>query len=212
MPTTRAAWITTGAICGYRVTEYLPHSYSIIYKIDPLTMTATEVFDYDDSIGAIVCNTDDRTLVGMNWDARDFYHWTLDGQGSVTNADVAPKELAVENPSLGRLSGWTVSRRLPDAGIGPARISHPGRRSAFGRMGNIRFAGQPSRAPNPGPDMVTVGRRHDKQPLRGRIDSDRPAGLFRPGRRRQSDAVYIRYRDRTVTRQINQVDRPNDAR
>ena len=54
------------------VTEYLPHSYSIIYKIDPLTMTATEVFDYDDSIGAIVCNTDDRTLVGMNWDARDF--------------------------------------------------------------------------------------------------------------------------------------------
>lgn len=100
MPTTRAAWITTGAICGYRVTEYLPHSYSIIYKIDPLTMTATEVFDYDDSIGAIVCNTDDRTLVGMNWDARDFYHWTLDGQGSVTNADVAPKELAVENPSF----------------------------------------------------------------------------------------------------------------
>ena len=82
------------------VTEYLPHSYSIIYKIDPLTMTATEVFDYDDSIGAIVCNTDDRTLVGMNWDARDFYHWTLDGQGSVTNADVAPKELAVENPSF----------------------------------------------------------------------------------------------------------------
>ena len=130
------------------VTEYLPHSYSIIYKIDPLTMTATEVFDYDDSIGAIVCNTDDRTLVGMNWDARDFYHWTLDGQGSVTNADVAPKELAVENPSF--YVAFQDGQYLGDylmLGSGLQGFRTPAGDLRLGGMGNIRFAGQPSRAP-----------------------------------------------------------------
>ena len=81
------------------VTEYRPHSFSIIYRVDPLTMTAEEIFRYDDSIGAIVHNTDNRTLVGVNWGARDSYHWTFDAQGHISNAGITPDSLAIKRNS-----------------------------------------------------------------------------------------------------------------
>jgi hypothetical protein len=79
--------------------EYRPDSHSIIYKVDPLTMRATEVFRYPDSIGAIVFNTDDRTLHGASWGSRRFYRWTLDANGRVTNAGVPRERLQTLNPS-----------------------------------------------------------------------------------------------------------------
>ena len=42
------------------VAEYRPDSRSIVYRVDPATMKATEVFRVADHIGAIVHNTDDR--------------------------------------------------------------------------------------------------------------------------------------------------------
>jgi len=66
------------------VAEYRPHSFTIIYKVDPETMKATEVFRFNDHIGAIVHHTDNHTLVGVNWDARKLYHWTFDNQGKIT--------------------------------------------------------------------------------------------------------------------------------
>jgi hypothetical protein len=80
------------------VAEYRPNSRSIIYRVDPATMQATEVFRYGDHIGGIVHNTDARTLHGVSWGSRRFYRWTLDGQGRVTNADVSPATLRVLNP------------------------------------------------------------------------------------------------------------------
>ena len=59
------------------VAEYRPDSRSIIYRVDPQTMKATEVFRFADHIGAIVHNTDDRTLHGVSWGSRRFYRWTL---------------------------------------------------------------------------------------------------------------------------------------
>ena len=60
------------------VAEYRPDSRSIIYRVDPETMKAAEVFRFADHIGAIVHDTDDRTLHGVSWGSRRFYRWTLD--------------------------------------------------------------------------------------------------------------------------------------
>jgi len=81
------------------VAEYRPNSRSIIYRIDPVTMKATEVFRFADHIGAIVHNTDDNTLHGVSWGSRRFYRWTLGSDGRVTNAHVPPEVLSTANTS-----------------------------------------------------------------------------------------------------------------
>ncbi|MDR0844250.1 MAG: DUF6454 family protein [Tannerella sp.] len=81
------------------VTEYRPHSFSIIYRLDPETMTAEEVMTYDDSIGAMIHDTDDHALIGVNWDARQFYRWTFNAKGVIDNADVPPERLGVTRGS-----------------------------------------------------------------------------------------------------------------
>ena len=82
------------------VAEYRPNSQSIIYKVDPETLKATEVLRFKDHIGGIVHNTDDKSLHGVSWGSRRFYKWTLDGDGRVTNAGAAPEQLRVINPAL----------------------------------------------------------------------------------------------------------------
>lgn len=81
------------------VAEYRPNSRSIIYRVDPETMTATEIFRFADHIGAIVHDTDDNTLHGVSWGSRRFYRWTLDTDGRVTNADIQPEKLRTLNTS-----------------------------------------------------------------------------------------------------------------
>lgn len=79
------------------VAEYRPDSRSIVYRVDPKTMTAVEVLRFDDHIGAIVHNTDDHTLHGVSWGSRRFYRWTLGRDGRVTNAAVLPSALRTPN-------------------------------------------------------------------------------------------------------------------
>lgn len=81
------------------VAEYRPDSRSIIYRVDPATMKATEVFRFPDHIGAIVHNTDDHTLHGVSWGSRRFYRWTLGLDGRVTDAGTPPEKLRTLNPS-----------------------------------------------------------------------------------------------------------------
>jgi len=81
------------------VAEYRPNSRSIVYRVDPATMKATEVFRFADHLGGIVHDTDDNTLHGVSWGSRRFYRWTLDRHGRVTNAAVAPDTLRRLNPS-----------------------------------------------------------------------------------------------------------------
>ena len=64
------------------VAEYRPDSHSIVYRVDPETMKAEEMFRVDDHIGAIVHNTDEGTLHGVSWGSRRFYRWTE--RGAVT--------------------------------------------------------------------------------------------------------------------------------
>ena len=81
------------------VAEYRPDSRSIVYRVDPQTMKATEVLRFHDHIGAIVHNTDDHTLHGISWGSRRFYRWTLDRDGTVTNRDTPPDKLRTLNTS-----------------------------------------------------------------------------------------------------------------
>jgi hypothetical protein len=88
-----------GASILVPVAEYRPNSRSILYRVDPETMEATEMFRFGDHIGAIVHNTDDRTLHGVSWGARRSYRWTVDRNGDVTNARTSPEALRRLNPS-----------------------------------------------------------------------------------------------------------------
>jgi hypothetical protein len=65
------------------VAEYRPDSRTIVYRVDPATLNATEMFRVDDHIGAVVRNTDDNTLHGVSWGSRRFYRWTPDGRNVV---------------------------------------------------------------------------------------------------------------------------------
>ena len=68
------------------VAEYRPNSRSIIYRVDPTTMKATEVLRYADHLGGIVHNTDNHSLHAISWGSRFFYSWKLDAQGRVKPA------------------------------------------------------------------------------------------------------------------------------
>ena len=81
------------------VAEYRPNSKAIVYRVDPQTMKATEVFRFPDHVGGIVHNADDKTLHGVSWGSRRFYRWTLDADGKPTNAGEAPEKLRSLNPS-----------------------------------------------------------------------------------------------------------------
>ena len=81
------------------VAEYRPNSRSIVYRVDPESMKATEVFRFPDHVGAIVHNTDERTLHGVSWGSRRFYRWTLGSNGKVTNADAPPATTRTLNTS-----------------------------------------------------------------------------------------------------------------
>lgn len=82
------------------VAEYRPHSRSIVYRVDPNTMRATEIFRYPDHLGAIVYRVEDRSLHGASWGSREFYRWTLSARGSVTNAGTPPEKLRRLNPAF----------------------------------------------------------------------------------------------------------------
>lgn len=111
------------------VAEYRPNSRSIIYRVDPNTMTATEVFRFADHIGAIVHNTDDHTLHGVSWGSRRFYRWPLARGGRITNPEARPEMLRTLNAShyvdyqdckyVGRrrmlCTGVTELRQSPDS-------------------------------------------------------------------------------------------------
>jgi hypothetical protein len=79
------------------VAEYRPNSASIIYRVDPETMEATEVFRFPDHIGGIVHNPDRGTLHGVSWGSRRLYTWQLDDDLSVTDADEDPESLRTLN-------------------------------------------------------------------------------------------------------------------
>jgi hypothetical protein len=74
-----------GEFIWVSVAEYRPNSQSIIYKIDPETMRAIEVFRFSDHLGGILKDPESDTLYGISWGSRKFYQWAInrDEDGSI---------------------------------------------------------------------------------------------------------------------------------
>ena len=81
------------------VAEYRPASQSIIYRVEPQTMTATEMLRVPDHLGAVVHNTDDQSLHAVSWGSRRFYRWPLDRDGRVRDRDRPLDRAGTINPS-----------------------------------------------------------------------------------------------------------------
>ena len=119
------------------VAEYRPDSHSIIYRVDPKTMKATEVLRFADHIGAIVHNTDDDTLHGVSWGSRRFYRWTLGRDGRITNGNTPPERLRTFNTSYYldyQDCKYAGARRMLCTGV--TEMRQPSANSAF-RLGGI---------------------------------------------------------------------------
>ena len=106
------------------VAEYRPNSRSIVYRVDPTTRKATEVFRFGDHLGGVACNTDDRTLHAVSWGSRWIYRVALDQSGRPTNADAPPSTLRAKQPvALRRLPGLQIRREAADALLGYRRCA-----------------------------------------------------------------------------------------
>ncbi len=57
------------------VAEYRPDSHSIVYRVDPDSLVATEVFRFDDHLGAIARDTQSGNLYGASWGSQRLYEW-----------------------------------------------------------------------------------------------------------------------------------------
>ena len=65
------------------VAEYLPDCRSIVYTVDPGTMTAQRIFEFPDHLGAVAVDHERKQLIGVNWGSRRFYRWPLRESGGV---------------------------------------------------------------------------------------------------------------------------------
>ncbi len=62
------------------VAEYRPDSRAIVYKVDPRTLEATQMFTVDDHVGGVVRDQVTGRIVGQSWGSRRFYEWTTAGR------------------------------------------------------------------------------------------------------------------------------------
>jgi hypothetical protein len=103
------------------VAEYRPDSRSIVYRVDPQTMRASEVFRVADHVGAIVHNTDRGTLHGVSWGSRRFFRWTMDGAITATAVNASHYLDYQDCKYLGRdrmlCSGVTEIRQTRDGPV-----------------------------------------------------------------------------------------------
>jgi len=71
------------------VAEYRPNSRSIIYRVDPTTLVASEAFRVSDHIGAVSVDREANALIGVSWAGKRIYRWALNPDGSVTPSNPA---------------------------------------------------------------------------------------------------------------------------
>ena len=81
------------------VAEYRPNSKSIIYRVDPETLEATEVFRFPDHVGGIVSDPENGTLHAVSWGSRRFYTWKVTEDLTVPDAALAPERTHTLNPA-----------------------------------------------------------------------------------------------------------------
>jgi len=88
-----------GRLIWVPVAEYRPNSQSIIYRVDPGTLKAVEVFRFKDHVGGIIHNTWDETLHGVSWGSRRMYTWKLNDEAEVVSFEGVPESIKKMNSS-----------------------------------------------------------------------------------------------------------------
>lgn len=73
------------------VAEYRPGSRSIVYRLDPASLVATEAFRVDDHVGGVVRDPRTGRVHGVSWGSRTEYTWTAAGRE--LNARANPSHL-----------------------------------------------------------------------------------------------------------------------
>lgn len=121
-----------GAFIWVPVAEYRPGSRSIVYRVDPVAMTATLVARHADHVGAVVHDRDDRALHGVTWGSRAFLRWPLDADGRATSTPTKRSNPSFyvdyqDCKSLG-------AREMLCAGLSTYRTSAAGTSFALGGM------------------------------------------------------------------------------
>jgi hypothetical protein len=71
-----------GARLWVPVAEYRPASSSVVYAVDPATLTPREVFRCADHLGAIVHDAGSASVVGVSWGSRRMYRWISELSGN----------------------------------------------------------------------------------------------------------------------------------
>lgn len=98
-----------GAWLWIPVAEYRPNSSSVIQRRSKRTLETEFQFDVPDHIGCIAATP--RSLIGGNWDAKEFYLW--DRRGKLIRKVVSTTHNAYQDMKVD--SGWIVaSGVLPD--------------------------------------------------------------------------------------------------
>lgn len=107
------------------VAEYRPNSRAIIYRVDPITLKATEAFRVADHIGAVAMDRETNTLIGASWGSRRIYRWPIQPDGTVKQSDLAAA--SINNPA--NYIDWQDCHSLPSRQMlctGLATYSRPG--------------------------------------------------------------------------------------
>ncbi len=79
------------------VAEYRPDSRAIIYRVSPMTMTATKVATVADHIGGVVHDVARGQIVGISWGSRRFYDWPVRRDGSMPGASLSDPIANIDN-------------------------------------------------------------------------------------------------------------------
>lgn len=74
------------------VCEYRPFGKSIIYRVNPESLTVQTVTTIADAIGGVAYNRENNELIGMNWGSRKFYRWKINQSTNNINAVLQQKE------------------------------------------------------------------------------------------------------------------------
>jgi Family of unknown function (DUF6454) len=113
-----------GQLLWVPVAAYTRNSHTTILALDPETLAESKRFEWDDHIGAVARYKD--LLIGANWDAEDFYFWTLDGE--LVEQRKSPTGIAYQDcEGAGKylvgvgggyldwidVESWTLAKRLP---------------------------------------------------------------------------------------------------
>jgi len=109
------------------VAEYRPSRPSILYRVDPTSLAASEVLRTSDHIGGIVHDEQRNRLIGLNWGARTAYTWKArhEGRAKLVDTTVNPSHFIdyQDCKYIGR-TRRLVERAMLCGGI--AGLRHPG--------------------------------------------------------------------------------------